>query len=79
MGIRSRENDLVVNPAKTNKLTNMRSSGNDENVHLTPPRTFSLEEALEFIGPDELCEITPTSIRLRKRWLDHNDRKRFEK
>jgi len=79
MGLHSRENDLVVNPSKTKKLTNMRSSGADENIHLTPPRTFSLEEALEFIGPDELCEITPTSIRLRKKWLDHTDRKRFEK
>ncbi len=79
MGLHSRENDLVVNPSKTKKLTNMRSSGADENIHLTPPRTFSLEEALEFIGPDELCEVTPTSIRLRKKYLDHNDRKRFEK
>jgi GTP-binding protein len=79
MGLHSRENDLVVNPSKTKKLTNMRSSGADENIHLTPPRTFSLEEALEFIGPDELCEITPTNIRLRKKYLDHNDRKRFEK
>ena len=79
IGLHTRENDLVVNPSKTKKLTNMRSSGADENIHLTPPRTFSLEEALEFIGPDELCEITPGSIRLRKKYLDHNERKRFEK
>jgi len=79
MGLHSRENDLVVNPTKAKQLTNFRTSGHDENVFLTPPRVFSLEEALEFIGPDELVEVTPKNIRLRKRHLDHNDRKRFDK
>ena len=79
IGLHSRENDLVVNPSKAKKLTNMRTSGHDENIFLTPPRVFSLEEALEFIGPDELCEVTPKNVRLRKKHLDHNDRKRAEK
>jgi len=79
IGLHSRENDLVVNPSKAKKLTNVRSSGHDENIFLTPPRVFSLEEALEFIGPDELTEVTPKNIRLRKKHLDHNDRKRAEK
>jgi len=79
IGLHSRENDLVVNPSKAKKLTNVRSSGHDENIFLTPPRVFSLEEALEFIGPDELVEVTPKNIRLRKKHLDHNDRKRSEK
>jgi GTP-binding protein len=79
IGLHSRENDLVVNPSKTKKLTNVRASGSDENVFLTPPRVFSLEEALEFIGPDELVEVTPKCIRLRKKYLDHNERKRFDK
>ncbi|HRE90336.1 MAG TPA: translational GTPase TypA [Myxococcota bacterium] len=79
IGLHSRENDLVVNPSKGKKLTNVRSSGNDENIFLTPPKIFTLEEALEFIGQDELVEVTPKSIRLRKKHLDHNDRKRFDK
>ncbi len=79
IGLHSRENDLVVNPSKVKKLTNIRSAGNDENIFLTPPRTFSLEEALEFIGSDELVEVTPKNIRLRKKYLDHNERKRFDK
>ncbi|MBL8787558.1 MAG: translational GTPase TypA [Deltaproteobacteria bacterium] len=79
IGLHARENDLVVNPSKAKKLTNIRSSGNDENIFLTPPRTFSLEEALEFIGSDELVEVTPKHIRLRKKYLDHNERKRFDK
>jgi len=68
-----------VNPSKVKKLTNIRSAGNDENIFLTPPRQFSLEEALEFIGSEELVEVTPKSIRLRKKYLDHNERKRFDK
>ena len=76
LGLHSRENDLVVNPAKGKKLSNVRSSGTDDAVRLTPPKNFTLEEALEFIARDELVEVTPTSIRLRKRFLDHNDRKR---
>ena len=76
IGLHSRENDLVVNPAKGKKLSNVRSSGTDDAVRLTPPRSFTLEESLEFIARDELVEVTPQSIRLRKRFLDHNDRKR---
>ncbi|MFT7578670.1 MAG: GTP-binding protein [Myxococcota bacterium] len=79
MGLHSRENDLVVNPGKAKKLTNMRASGSDDTIKLTTPRVFTLEDALEFIGPDELVEVTPTSIRLRKRWLEHTDRKRHDK
>ncbi|TNF38009.1 MAG: translational GTPase TypA [Deltaproteobacteria bacterium] len=79
MGLHSRENDIVVNPSKGKKLTNMRASGSDDAVRLTPPRVFGLEDALEFIEPDELVEVTPESIRLRKRHLDHNARKRAEK
>jgi len=67
IGIHSRDKDLVVNPAKGKKLTNMRASGSDENVILTPPRRMSLEECLTFINEDELVEVTPKSIRLRKR------------
>jgi GTP-binding protein len=76
IGLHSRENDLVVNPSKGKKLSNVRSSGTDDAVRLTPPRLFTLEESLEFIARDELVEVTPSSIRLRKRFLDHNDRKR---
>ncbi len=76
VGLHSRDNDLVVNPCKEKKATNVRSSTAEENVLLTPPRQFSLEEALEFIESDELVEVTPGSIRLRKRSLDHEDRKR---
>ena len=79
IGLHARENDLVINPSKAKKLTNMRASGSDDSVRLTPPRTFTLEDALEFIEPDELVEVTPNSIRLRKRHLDHNLRKRNEK
>ena len=76
IGLHSRENDLVVNPSKGKKLSNVRSSGTDDAVRLTPPRVFTLEESLEFIARDELVQVTPSSIRLRKRFLDHNDRKR---
>jgi GTP-binding protein len=79
IGLHSRENDLVVNPAKGKKLTNVRASGTDDAIRLIPPRQFSLEEALEFIEPDELVEVTPVAIRLRKRVLDHNARKRDDK
>jgi GTP-binding protein len=79
VGIHSRDNDLVVNPNKTKKLTNIRSAGADEKLILAPPRPITLEYALEFINDDELVEITPQSIRLRKSVLDHNVRKRYEK
>ncbi|ONI44781.1 GTP-binding protein TypA, partial [Candidatus Epulonipiscioides gigas] len=76
IGSNSRKEDMTVNPCKTKKLTNTRSSGADDAVKLTPPRTFSLEEALEFIEQDELVEITPEHIRIRKRHLKEQDRKR---
>jgi len=76
VGIHSRDNDLVVNPIKTKKLTNIRASGKDENVTLTPPIKLTLESAIEFIADDELVEITPKSIRLRKRFLKEHERKR---
>ena len=79
IGIHSRDNDLVVNPLKGKKLTNMRASGKDENVVLVPPIRYTLEQAMEFIGDDELVEVTPTAIRLRKRFLKEHERKRSGK
>ena len=79
IGLNNRDNDLVVNPLKGKKLTNMRAAGKDENVVLTPPIRFSLEQAMEFIDDDELIEVTPTSVRLRKRNLKETDRKRSER
>jgi GTP-binding protein len=79
VGIHQRDNDLVVNPCKAKKLTNIRTTAADEKLILAPPRQVSLEYALEFINDDELVEVTPVSIRLRKAVLDHNVRKRFEK
>lgn len=76
IGANARREDMTVNPCKTKKLTNTRASGSDDSVKLTPPRVFSLEEALEFIEQDELVEITPERIRLRKRHLTEQDRKR---
>ena len=76
IGIHSRDNDLVVNPIKGKQLTNVRSSGTDEAVRLVPPIQITLESAVEFIADDELVEITPKSIRLRKRYLKENDRKK---
>lgn len=76
IGIHSRENDLVVNPIKTKQLTNVRASGTDEAIVLTPPIKLTLESAIEFIADDELVEITPKSIRIRKRFLTENERKR---
>jgi GTP-binding protein len=76
VGIHSRDNDLVVNVLKGKKLTNMRASGSDEAVLLTPPVKHSLEQALEFINEDELVELTPTSIRVRKKFLKEHERKR---
>ena len=76
IGIHNRENDLVVNPLKGKKLTNIRAAGKDENVVLSPPIRFTLEQAMEFIDDDELIEITPGSIRLRKRFLREVDRRR---
>ena len=79
VGVHARDNDLVVNPSKAKKLTNIRTTAADEKLFLTPPRSLSLEEALEFINDDELVEVTPKAIRLRKRVLDHNLRKASEK
>ncbi len=76
IGIHSRENDLVVNPIKTKKLTNIRAAGKDEAIVLTPPIPLTLEYAVEFIAEDELVEVTPQSIRLRKRQLGAHERKR---
>jgi GTP-binding protein len=76
IGIHSRENDLVVNPTKTKKLTNIRAAGKDEALILTPPIQLTLEYAVEFIAEDELVEVTPISIRIRKRHLKETDRKR---
>ena len=76
IGIHSRDNDLVVNPIKGKQLTNVRASGTDEAVRLTPPVRLTLESAVEFIDDDELVEITPLSIRVRKRYLTENERKR---
>jgi GTP-binding protein len=79
IGIHSRDNDLVVNPIKGKQLTNVRASGKDEAVSLTPPIQLTLESAIEFIADDELVEITPKSIRLRKRYLLEHERKRAAK
>ncbi len=77
VGMNSRNEDMVVNACKAKKSTNMRSSGNDDAIKLTPPRVFSLEEALEFINDDELVEVVPDDIRLRKKHLKELDRRRF--
>jgi GTP-binding protein len=79
IGIHSRDNDLVVNPIKTKKLTNIRAAGKDDAVLLTPPIPLTLEYAVEFIADDELVEVTPASIRIRKRFLNEQDRKRAER
>lgn len=76
LGIHSRSNDLAVNPTKGKQLTNVRASGSDENIQLTPPVRFTLEQALDFIEDDELVEVTPNFIRLRKKLLKENERKR---
>ena len=79
IGQHAKENDLVVNACRGKKLTNVRASGSDEAVRLTTPRLLTLEQALEYIDEDELVEVTPKSIRLRKKYLDANERKRSEK
>ena len=76
IGIHSRDNDLVVNPIKAKQLTNIRAAGSDENIILTPPIRNSLEQALEFIADDELVEVTPKSIRIRKKLLSEEARKK---
>ncbi|MDB4053512.1 translational GTPase TypA, partial [Octadecabacter sp.] len=79
IGEHTRENDLEVNPLKGKQLTNVRASGTDEAVRLTTPITLSLEEAIAYIDDDELVEVTPSAIRLRKRYLDPHERKRHSK
>jgi GTP-binding protein len=79
IGENSRADDLVVNVTKTKKLSNVRAAGSDDKVKLAPPIRFSLEEALEYIQKDEYVEVTPNSQRLRKIYLDENERKRQEK
>jgi GTP-binding protein len=76
IGIHSRDNDLVVNPIKTKKLTNVRASGKDDAILLTPPIPLTIEYAVEFIADDELVEVTPQSIRVRKRYLKEHERRR---
>jgi len=77
VGENSRDGDLIVNPCKTKKLTNIRASGSDDAIKLPPPRGFSLEQALEYIAEDELLEVTPVSIRMRKKMLKEHERKKF--
>ena len=79
VGESAKEGDMVVNVAKAKALGNQRASGSDKAIQLTPPVTFTLEEALEYIEDDELVEITPQSIRLRKRLLSATDRKKAAK
>ena len=76
VGIHKRQNDLVVNPTKAKQLTNIRAAGSDENLILTPPLDYSLEQSLEFLDDDELLEVTPNNLRLRKKLLRESDRKR---
>jgi GTP-binding protein len=76
VGENSRSGDMTVNPTKEKKLTNMRASGSDDNIVLQPPRLLSLEEALEYIADDELVEVTPKNVRLRKKLLHEADRRR---
>ena len=76
IGIHSRGNDLPVNPTKAKQLTNVRASGTDENIMLTPPVKMTLEQALEFVEEDELVEVTPSAVRIRKKLLKEHERKR---
>lgn len=78
VGEHNRQNDLVINLQTAKKLTNMRASGSDDNVRIAPKIQFSLEEAMEYIQKDEYLEVTPKSIRMRKIYLDENDRKRYQ-
>ena len=79
IGEHSRDNDLEVNPLKGKKLSNVRASGKDDAVVLTPPIKLSLEQAIAYIDDDELVEVTPKSVRIRKRFLDPHERKREAK
>lgn len=79
VGLHSRDNDIVVNVSREKQLTNIRAAGSDENIQLTPPIRFTLEQALEFIEDDELVEVTPKNIRLRKKYLKEHERKKYSK
>lgn len=79
VGEHSRDNDLIVNATRSKQLTNVRAAGSDENIMLTPPRSFTLEQAIDYIADDELVEVTPNFIRLRKYYLTENERKRSSK
>ena len=79
VGQHTRDNDLIVNVIQGKKLTNIRAAGKDDALTLTPPLRLTLERALSYIRDDELVEVTPKSIRLRKRWLDPNERKKRER
>jgi GTP-binding protein len=79
IGLHSRENDLVVNPLKKKQLTNIRAAGKDDALLLTPPVRMSLEQALEFLADDELLEVTPDNIRLRKKLLKEHERRRADR
>jgi GTP-binding protein len=79
LGEHSRENDLDINPIKEKKLTNIRAAGKDEALLLVPPRKMSLEQAIAYVEDDELVEVTPSAVRLRKRHLDPNARKRADR
>jgi GTP-binding protein len=76
VGESAREGDMVVNAVRAKEKTNMRTHSHDDQAKLAPPRTHTLETAIEFIGDDELVEVTPTAIRIRKRYLNEEDRKR---
>ena len=76
VGMNSRGDDMVVNPCKAKRVSNMRAAGSDDTIKLTPPRIFTLEEALEFINGDELVEVTPEDIRLRKKLLKEIERRK---
>jgi GTP-binding protein len=79
VGENTRDNDLIVNVIKGKQLTNVRASGSDENIILTPPRKFTLEQAIDYVQDDELIEVVPDTIRMRKRFLTENERKRKDK
>ena len=78
IGENARPGDLEVNPLKGKQLTNMRASGKDDAIQLTPPTRMTVEQAMSYIADDELVEVTPRSVRLRKRWLDPHERKRTQ-
>ena len=79
LGEHNRDNDLEINPIRGKQLTNVRASGTDEAVRLTTPVRMSLEEAIAYIDDDELVEVTPKSVRMRKRYLDPHERKRHSR